>query len=203
MFTLAGTAGAVQPPAAVQVDFGGLRASADARWVAHWVMHSGDHGGLPFAIVDKKDARIFVFAPGGRLLGTSAALLGLAPGDHTVPGIGERPLSKILPHERTTPAGRFVSEPGRNLEGEHVVWVEYESGFAIHRVRPGSSRERREQRLKSASLADRRVSLGCVVVPVAFYEDVVLPALGRSRAIVYVLPETRPVHEVFAGMRDL
>jgi hypothetical protein len=33
------------------------------------------------------------------------------------------------------------------------------------------------------------VSLGCVVVPVTFYADVVQPLLGRSRAVIYVLPE--------------
>ena len=59
-------------------------------------------------------------------------------------------------------------------------------------MRPGPSRERREQRLASGTPADNRVSLGCIVVPVAVYEQVVSPVLGRSRGVVYVLPERQP-----------
>src|SRR5262245_6003171 len=56
------------------------RASTDVRKVADWVVHSrdnhaGDDARLPFAILDKKDARVYVFNPEGRLLGAAAALL--------------------------------------------------------------------------------------------------------------------------------
>jgi hypothetical protein len=180
-------------------DFAGESASADARYVARWVVGTRDHKGLPFAIVDKKGARLFVFAASGLLVGAAPALLGLAPGDHSVPGIGQRDPSQIEPHERTTPAGRFVSSPGRNLSGEDLVWVDYESGLAIHRVRAGDARERRQQRLASATPHDNRVSLGCVIVAVAFYEAVVKPTLGTQRAVVYVLPETRPAREMFGA----
>jgi hypothetical protein len=37
------------------------------------------------------------------------------------------------------------------------------------------------------------------VVPVAFYGKVVEGVLGKSRAVVYVLPETRSMAEVFGG----
>ena len=70
------------------IDFAGERPSAEARRVAQWVIGSGDSHGLPFAIVDKKDARLFVFEPGGRVVGATPALLGLAPGDHSAPGVG-------------------------------------------------------------------------------------------------------------------
>ncbi|MED5618981.1 hypothetical protein [Ideonella sp. BN130291] len=178
-----------------------ISASADTRQVARWVLASGDNAGLPFAIVDKKDARLFVFGPQGRMLGTAPALIGQAPGDHTVPGVGDKPPSQVLPDERTTPAGRFVSEPGRNLDGERVVWVEYDSGFAIHRVRPDRAQQRRLQQLASTSPDDNRATLGCVVVDDDFYAGVVLPQLGRGSAVVYVLPETRPVSSLFGGVR--
>lgn len=182
-------------------DFGTHRASADAQHVARWVMGSVDHAGRPFAIVDKKDARIYVFEAGGRLAGASAALLGQARGDQSVPGVGERTQAGEVPlNERTTPSGRFVSEPGRNLDGDHVVWVDYATAFAIHRVRPGASRRAREARLASDTPRDNRVSLGCVVVPEAFYSDVVQPLLGIRRAVVYVLPEDRPVREMFDAL---
>lgn len=189
----------VSPRPALVANFAGEAASADVRFVAAWALDSGDNRGLPFAIVDKKAARIFVFEPSGRLLGASAALLGLAIGDDSVPGIGWRELSQILPAERTTPAGRFLSQPGRNLQGEEVVWVHYNEGLAIHRLRPDNSQERRLQRLVSSTPEDNRISLGCVIVPVAFYETVVAPILGKTYSVVYVLPETRPLLALFGG----
>lgn len=193
-------AGAVVAQAAPAADFGAHRPSAEARFVADWAA-SEDAAGRPFVVVDKKQARIYVFDGGGRLAGASPALLGQAVGDISMPGVGQRTQSGTLRAEdRTTPAGRFVSQPGRNLQGEKVVWVDYATAFAIHRVRPGAAREQREERLASPSAEDNRVSLGCVVVPVAFYERVVQPLLGATRAVVYVLPETRPAHEMFGNL---
>ena len=182
---------------ALLVNFAEEVASADVRYVAARVLASADNQGLPFVIVDKIDARIFVFEANGQLRGASAALLGLASGDRSVPDIGQRPLSQILPEERTTPAGRFLSQPGRNLQGEEVIWVNYHEGLAIHRLRPGNSQEQRLQRLASSTPGDNRISLGCVVVPVAFYEAVVSPMLGKHHSVVYVLPESRPVQALF------
>lgn len=188
---------ALQVP--LSADFAGETASTDARYAAASVMASADNKGLPFVIVDKKEAKIFVFDAAGRLRGASAALLGLASGDRSVPGIGQRPLTQILPAERTTPAGRFLSQPGRNLQGEEVIWVNYNEGLAIHRLRPGNSQEQRRERLASSTPGDNRISLGCVVVPVAFYESVVSPMLGKNYSMVYVLPEARPVQALFGG----
>lgn len=192
--------GAVAPLIAPLADFGAEPASTDARYAAASVMASADNKGLPFVIVDKKNARVFVFDAGGRLRGASAALLGLASGDRSVPGIGQRPVSQIAPAERTTPAGRFLSQPGRNLQGEDVIWVNYSEGLAIHRVRPGNSQEQRRERLASATPQDNRISLGCVVVPVAFYETVVGPLLGKSHSVVYVLPEDSSVYALFNAL---
>jgi hypothetical protein len=164
--------------------------SADARELAGWVLKSRDHKDQPFAIVDKKDARIYVFDGAGRLHGASPALLGQAPGDDIAPEVGAHTMEGFVPfEERTTPAGRFVSEPGRNLTGEHVIWVDYESAFAIHRLRPGRSQRNREARLASPRASEHRASLGCVVVSVQFYEQVVQRMLGNGRSIVYVMPE--------------
>ena len=185
------------PAWATGVDFAGERASADAQRVAQWVVQTGDSRGASFAIVDKKDARLFVFDPDGRILGATPALLGLAPGDHSLPGVGDRDPSELLQFERTTPAGRFDSEPGRNHTGEAIVWFDYDAALAIHRLRPGKAHAARLKRLASPAPSDRRASLGCVVVPAAFYDSVVAPTLGRERGVVYVLPETRPALEVF------
>jgi len=171
--------------------------SASSREVADWALASGDAKGLPFLIVDKQAATLHVFDAGGRPMGSSPVLLGLARGDDSVPGIGERPMSQIRPHERTTTAGRFLGERGVNIHGEDIVWVDYDAAISLHRVRPSNPKERRLERLRTPTIDDNRISYGCINVPVAFYERVVDPAFAEGHAIVYVLPETRSAREAF------
>lgn len=170
--------------------------------LARWVRATGDNQRLPFVIVDKKKARVAVFEPDGRLRGITPALMGAARGDHSVPGIGERPMASIRPEERTTPSGRFVAELGHNIKGEDIVWVDYDAAVSLHRVRATNPAERRLQRLASATPEDNRISYGCINVPQAFYEGIVLPTLKEpQKAVVYVLPETRPLSAVFGGIK--
>ena len=175
----------------------GTALSKDARAVRDWVRQSSNNAQLPFVLVDKRSAAIHVFDAAGVLQGSSAALVGLARGDHSVPGIGERPISQIAPHERTTPAGRFLSEPGRNLKGEDIVWIDYDDALSLHRVRPSVPTERRLQRLASSTAADNRISFGCVNLPGWFYDRFVAPTLGQQAGVVYVLPETQSAAEFF------
>jgi hypothetical protein len=176
--------------------------SADAFEMARWVVQSRDHRGLPFAVVDKRGARAYVFTAEGKLAGATPVLLGAGVGDRAKPGLGKLPVASIPRAERKTPAGRFESFPGENLEGEDVVWFDYDEGLAIHRLRPDALQSARLQRLGSSDAAASRVSAGCVVVPVAFYEGVVRPLLGRGRGMLYVMPEERPVAVFIAGLRD-
>ena len=46
------------------------------RELARWAVDSADHGGMPFAIVDKRGATLNVFDGNGRLLGATPALPG-------------------------------------------------------------------------------------------------------------------------------
>src|SRR5262245_47756538 len=150
------------------------RASGDARSVVDWVQRTRDAHGRPYAVVDKRTAQIYVFHADGRLAGHSPALLGSALGDHTVAGVGEHAQTgDVPPEERTTPAGRFEAMPGENRSGEHVIWVDFDSAFAIHRLRPGFSHAARAGRLATMQASDKRVSWGCVVVPAPFYQQVV------------------------------
>lgn len=173
--------------------------SREARHVADWVVDSGDNGGMPFVVVDKVDARVFVFDARGQLRGAAPALLGLAVGDEAVPGIGQRKLSTIRPEERTTSAGRFVAAQDRNLQGKDILWIDYDAAISLHPVVTGTARERRAERLASPSPLDNRVSYGCINVPVPFYKNVVGPAFSGTDGIVYVLPETRSAREVFGS----
>ena len=177
----------------------GIVPSVQARQLADWVAATGDNAGAPFIVVDKKRANVFVFDADARLRAHSAVLLGSALGDDSVPGIGSRPMAQILPAERTTPAGRFVAERGRNTQGEDVVWVDYDAAVSMHRVRTGNPLERRAERLASATIDDNRISYGCINVPVAFYERFIQPIFALSKAMVYVLPDTKSVAEVFGA----
>jgi hypothetical protein len=199
------SAGACAAPtaaeAAGQADFGGKAVSKEARAFADWVVTSADNAGLPFVIIDKPQARLFVFFPDGRLRGASAALLGLAKGDNSAPGIGDRPLASIRPEERTTPAGRFVAALGADLGAKDVVWVDYADAISLHRVITTKPKERRLQRLATPTAADNRISYGCINVPAAFYDSVVHPAFTGANGIVYILPEVRSLASVFPAYR--
>lgn len=181
-------------------NFGAISPSKDARRLADWVAHTRDNGDAEFMIVDKRNARVYVFDATARLRGASPVLLGAAKGDHSVPDIGSRPISQVRPEERTTPAGRFVAERGRNHKGEDVVWVDYNAALSMHRVRATNPTERRLQRLATPTIADNRISYGCINVPVPFYETYVSPTVSKKRAIVYVLPEVKPIKQVFGSL---
>ncbi len=165
---------------------------------AQLALAKGDTGGLPFAVIDKAKATLTLYDKSGRLLGVSPVLVGSAEGDDSIDGIGSKPLSQIAPHERTTPAGRFLSEPGQNAKGESIVWIDYDSAVSMHRLRPSSPSEKRSDRLATPSPLDNRITYGCVNVPAAFYDKVVWPLLGKSHGVVYVLPELKPAHTRFS-----
>jgi hypothetical protein len=190
----------VQPTRPVHLaDFGNVVPSPDVRLMANWTVHVRDHQNKSFVIVDKKGASVYVFDPAGRLQATAPVLLGSAIGDYTVAGIGDKPLAQVLPEERTTPAGRFVAEVGMNMRGEDVVWVDYDSAVSMHRVITTNPTERRLQRLDSPTVEDNRISYGCINVPRDFYETVLSPAVRKNGAIIYVLPETANVEQVFGS----
>jgi hypothetical protein len=189
--------------AQVVPEFHQERASTDAHYVAEWVMQSGDNASLPFVIVDKVESRVYVFDAQGRLLGAAPALVGLASGDESVPGIGTRKMSTIKPEERTTPAGRFVASMERSLHGDEILWIDYDAAIALHRVITTVPAERRLQRLASGAPSDHRITYGCINVPVKFFDQVVLPAFRKTKGIVYVLPEQRSAREVFGAREDI
>lgn len=168
-----------------------------ARQLSDWVRTTNDHKAQAFAIIDKKNAALHVFDLDGTKLASSPVLLGLAIGDASVPGIGERKMSQIRPEERTTPAGRFVSEPGVNLQGKDIVWIDYDAAVSMHRVVTSNKAERRLERLATPDIADNRISYGCVNVPVAFYDKFIKPVFGSQAAVVYVLPETSEASAFF------
>ena len=165
--------------------------------MADWVVASGDSGGLPFMIIDKVTAAVFVFEGDGQLRGSAPALLGLARGDLSAPGVGDRKLAAIRPRERTTPAGRFVAAYGWAYGHKKVLWVDYATAISLHPVITTNPKEQRIRRLNSASPKDNRITYGCINVSGGFYENIVRRTFTGTRGVVYILPETESLDTVF------
>jgi hypothetical protein len=176
--------------------------------IAQWVLASGDNGEQPYLIVDKVAAEVFVFDAGGHPLGAAPALVGLAAGDDSAPGVGDKALSAIAPDERTTPAGRFVGAIGVEAGAHHqVLWVDYAAAVSLHAVVTNNPKEHRLERLFSPDPGDHRITFGCINVPAQFFNELILPTFKDVHGVVYVLPDTKPLEEVFpmaaaAAQRD-
>jgi hypothetical protein len=168
-----------------------------ANQVLNWVVSTGDNGDLPFMVIDKVAAVVAVFDASGKQLGQTPALFGITPGDDSSPGVGDRELSDIAPEERTTPAGRFVSKFGPAAGNRRVLWVDYSTSISLHPVVTTNKKERRLDRLKTASADDNRITFGCINVPTRFYTRVVVPNFRKDIGVVYILPETKSLAEAF------
>ncbi|MDF2901504.1 MAG: hypothetical protein K0Q62_1563, partial [Phenylobacterium sp.] len=136
--------------------------------VADWVAATRDNRGLPYMIIDKVSAQVFVFGADGQLRGATPALLGVARGDRSLPGIGDLKLSDIRPEDRTTPAGRFLAAYGPAIGSKDVLWVDYDTAVSLHPVVTSNPKERRLQRLTSPSPDDNRITYGCINVASGF-----------------------------------
>jgi len=176
-------------------------ASEAATRVAEWVAGSGDNAALPYIVIDKQAAALSLYDASGKLLGRAPVLLGIAKGDEASPGVGSKSLAKLGPAEKTTPAGRFLAKYGRAVGHDRVLWVDYSNSVALHAVVTSNPKERRLARLQSPTADDNRISFGCINVPTAFYNQKIRPLYAKKGGMVYVLPETRPLEEIFPLMR--
>jgi hypothetical protein len=175
---------------------------ANIRRMSEWVTRADDNVGRPFVIIDKQNAKVFAYDKSGHLLGSAWALVGLASGDDSAPGIGTMPLKAITPDMRTTPAGRFVARLGHDLGTQDVLWVDYANAISLHRVINTDPAERRLERIVSKDPSQHRISYGCINVPARFFDTVVDPAFKDTPGIVYILPEVKPLLAVFPNYRD-
>ncbi|ATY30735.1 alpha/beta hydrolase family protein [Sphingomonas psychrotolerans] len=191
----------VRPSAAAQ-PAAEITPSEAAVRVADWIAASGDNRALPYIIVDKANASLFLFDRKGKPLGKVPVLIGVATGDDASPGVGSKNLAEIGPAEKTTPAGRFLAKYGLAAGRKRVLWVDYATSVALHPI-PGSAsaKERRRQRMLSPTPDDNRITFGCINVPGAFYSKTVRPLFQKKGGYVYVLPDTRPLEAVFPRLR--
>jgi hypothetical protein len=189
----------VQPqrPTLTAADFRSYQPTPDARRMADWVVARHDNARMPFIVLDKRDARLYVFQPDGELIDQTPVLLGAAHGDETYPGIGDVPIAQVKPYQRTTAAGRFVTRPGLDADHTDVVWLDYDAALAMHRVINKVKSEHRLQRIASPNPKVRRISWGCINIPIAFFDTYISPVFGKRQGVTYVIPERKTFTEVF------
>ena len=179
-----------------------MPSEATDRLVA-WVAAAKDNRGMPYIVIDKQNALLLLFGGDGQALGQAPVLLGVGIGDDSSPGVGAKSLAEIGPAERTTPAGRFIAKFGRAFGNQRVLWVDYANSVALHAVITTNKKERRVARLLSPTPDDNRVTFGCINVGTSFYTKTLRPLFQKKGGIVYVLPDSRPVDEVFPRLRLL
>nr|WP_237449597.1 L,D-transpeptidase [Novosphingobium silvae] len=175
--------------------------SPQAALVADWIAASGDNQSLPYIVIDKQAARLHVFDAKGKAVAEGPVLLGIASGDEASPGIGSKNLSEIGPAEKTTPAGRFLAKFGVAAGNQRVLWVDYATSVAIHTIPSGNPKERRRERMLSPAIDDNRITFGCINVPKAIYGRQITPLFRRKGGYVYVMPDEKPLEEVFPRIR--
>ena len=185
-------------PAELDVaDFGTMTPSPEARQMADWIVSRHDNGRLPFIVLDKHNATLYAFQADGVALESTNVLLGQSRGDDTFPGIGNVPIAQVKPYQRTTAAGRFVTRPGLDADHTDVVWLDYDAALAMHRVINKVKSEHRLTRIVSKDPNVRRISWGCINIPIDFFDRRISPVFGKHTGIAYVIPETKTFDEVF------
>jgi hypothetical protein len=197
-----------RPPAPVKTQQAGvgtkpaITPSPTAMRVAEWVAASKDNHALPWAVVDKPNAALFLFDATGKPLGAVPVLIGIAVGDEATPGVGSKKLADLGPAEKTTPAGRFLAKFGVPVAGQRVLWVDYATSVALHPIpKDVGAKERRRERMLSPTPDDNRITFGCINVPKAFYSNLLSPLFRKKGGYVYVLPDTKPIEEVFPRLK--
>ncbi len=178
------------------------RSDAANRMIA-WIAAEHDNKGLPYAVIDKQTASLILFDGKGGVRGEVPVLLGIGVGDDSTPGVGAKDLDEIGPAERTTPAGRFVAKFGRAFGRQRVLWVDYANSVALHAVITTHKKDRRVERLLSPAPDDNHITFGCINVGTRFYTGTLGPLFRKRGGIVYVLPDTRPLDDVFPRVRLL
>jgi hypothetical protein len=190
--------GTVKAKAAATIEI--IQSAAVTR-VVDWVAASDDNGSLPYIIIDKNNAALFLFDAKGTPIGKVPVLIGVAIGDEATPGIGSKNLAEIGPAEKTTPAGRFLAKYGLAAGRQKVLWVDYATSVALHPIPTGyNPKERRRQRMASPTSDDNRITFGCINVPAAFYTKSVQPLFRKKGGYVYILPDTKPIEQVFPSL---
>ena len=148
------------------------------------IVGQNDNQGKQFIVADKQAGTLTMYTASGQQITSTPALFGKTAGDSV--------------SSKNTPSGRFetkqanvrtegyggsaqvLTQNGQNLQLGG-------SPYAIHRVYTKYASENRQGRLDTPTATDNRISLGCINVPVDFYDTYLN---SDQDTVVYVMPET-------------
>ena len=148
------------------------------------IVGQNDNQGKQFIVADKQAGTLTMYTASGQQITSTPALFGKTAGDSV--------------SSKNTPSGRFetkqanvrtegyggsaqvLTQNGQNLQLGG-------STYAIHRVYTKYASENRQGRLDTPTATDNRISLGCINVPVDFYDTYLN---SDQDTVVYVMPET-------------
>ena len=148
------------------------------------IVGQNDNQGKQFIVADKQAGTLTMYTASGQQITSTPALFGKTEGDSV--------------SSKNTPSGRFeakqanvrtegyggsaqvLTQNGQNLQLGG-------SSYAIHRVYTKYASENRQGRLDTPTATDNRISLGCINVPVDFYDTYLN---SDQDTVVYVMPET-------------
>ena len=92
---------------------------------------------------------------------------------------------------------------GRAFGRQRVLWVDYANSVALHAVITTNKKERRVERLLSPTAEDNRITFVCINVGTSFYTSKLRPVFQNKGGIVYILPDTKSIDDVFPRARLL
>lgn len=148
------------------------------------IVGQNDNQGKQFIVADKQAGTLTMYTASGQQITSTPTLFGKTKGDSV--------------SSKNTPSGRFetkqanvstegyggsaqvLTQNGQNLQLGG-------STYAIHRVYTKYASENRQGRLDTPTATDNRISLGCINVPVDFYDTYLN---SDQDTVVYVMPET-------------
>lgn len=155
--------------------------------------------GKGFIIADKPNGMLHVFNVDGSVLAQEPALYGKEKADV----LGK--VSSLEGGAKVTPAGTFTMQYETDTEyaGGHrfsLAETSMDGGvIAIHAAWFGDAKEKRAERLKSATAEDNRISYGCINTTHDLFLNKLMPRADEfNDGLVFVLPDaTEKTGEMF------
>jgi hypothetical protein len=161
--------------------------SAEAVKVYESMAPAAQASGKGFMIADKPAGRLHVFDADGNLIAQDTALYGRDYGD------------VLQGEKRVTPAGKYTlkvaSSPYAGGKAFELVESEHRIGntdyvIAVHAAYLGDKTEKREERLATAAISDKRISYGCINTKHETFLNKLMPNAAKlDGGMVFVIPD--------------
>jgi hypothetical protein len=192
-----------------EADFGSESVPTNVRVMANWIMQFGDNNGLPFSVVDKTNGSIYFFDKEGTKILSSPALVGAMRADILTQAQKDQTIEERRKNKKDhiTPAGRFETKTTDSQSSTYDNYLPGPAGptmlqFAVHKVYLGRvATEHRMERLQSGDPLAKRISLGCINVPIDVMDQ--MNEMSSGGVVIYIMPETSEGKSVFAGFEGL